>query len=107
MQIGAKIGYLRAREGLSQAGLGKAIGATRAAVNAWEMGLSNPNMQSLIDLARYFHVSVDYLLGLDEEARISISSLTAEEQEIVIRLVHYFDSLHRRGGWDNPGLDNK
>lgn len=91
LQIGDHIKVLREREGISQAALAKALNATRAAVNAWEMGLSNPNMQSLIELARYFHVSVDYLLGLDDAEQISISSLSSEQKELVLRLIHCFE----------------
>lgn len=94
MQVGERIGYLRTREGISQAGLAKALGATRAAVNAWEMGISNPNMQSLIDLAGYFHVSMDYLLGLDSREQVSIASLNQREKEIVLGLIRYFDESH-------------
>ncbi len=94
MQIGERIGYLRSREGLSQAGLAKALNATRAAVNAWEMGISNPNMQSLMDLAAYFHVTMDFLLGLDDRELISLASLNPREKEIVVNLVHYFESIH-------------
>lgn len=94
MQIGERIGYLRSREGLSQAGLAKALNATRAAVNAWEMGISNPNMQSLIDLAAYFHVTIDFLLGLDDRELVSIAALKPREKELVVDLIHYFESQH-------------
>ena len=90
MQIGDHIRQLRDREGVSQAALAKALGATRAAVNAWEMGISNPSMQSLIELAQYFHVSVDYLLGLDESERVSLAALSPEEKELVLRLIRHF-----------------
>jgi transcriptional regulator with XRE-family HTH domain len=73
--------------------LARALNATRAAVNAWEMGISNPSMQSLIDLTQYFHVSVDYLLGLETEETVSIAGLNAEEKAIVLQLIHYFEGL--------------
>lgn len=92
MQIGERIRTLRERENTSQVALARALNATRAAVNAWEMGVSNPSMQSLIDLAGYFHVSVDYLLGMDTEEKISIEALNAEEKAIVLQLVHYFEN---------------
>ena len=91
MQIGEHIRLLRYREGISQSALAKALGATRAAVNAWEMGISNPSMQSLIELAQYFHVSVDYLLGLDNADQVSLARLNPEEKELVLKLVRYFD----------------
>lgn len=91
MQIGERIRHLREREGISQAALARAIGATRAAVNAWEMGLSNPNMQSLIELAKYLHVSVDHLLGLDDAETVSLAALDPEQKELVLRLIRCFE----------------
>ena len=91
MQIGEQIRLLREREGISQSALARALGATRAAVNAWEMGVSNPSMQSLVELALYFHVSVDHLLGLDNSDRVSLASLTPDEKELVLKLIRHFD----------------
>ena len=91
MQFAERLKQLREREHLSQSGLATAIGATRAAVNAWEMGISNPNTQFLMELARYFHVSVDYLLGLNNTEQLILTSLTEEEKKIILQLVHYFD----------------
>ena len=65
-------------------------------MNAWEMGISNPNMQSLVELSEYFHVSVDYLLGLDDKEMISIEKLYPEEKTMIVRLVNYFEYLHEK-----------
>ena len=94
MHIGERSRYLRECENISQAALARELKATRAAVNAWEMGISNPNMASLIGIADFFHVSMDYLLGLDEKELISISALNADEKKIIRTLVRYFESLH-------------
>ena len=95
MKIGERISFLREREGISQAGLARAIGATRAAVNAWEMDLSKPNAQSLKDLSSYFHVTVDYLMGIQNEELISIEHLTADEKQIVLRIIHQFEQSRK------------
>lgn len=54
---------IRERENISQNALANALGITRASVNAWEMGISAPNAQSLVMLSKYFNVSVDICLG--------------------------------------------
>ena len=94
MQIGDRIRQLREREGISQSALADALGATRAAVNAWEMGVSNPSMQSLVELSRYFRVSVDHLLGLADGDTISLAGLTAEEKALVLQMIRHFESEH-------------
>ena len=91
VQIGKRIAALREREGISQANLARQLDVTRAAVNAWEMGLSSPNAKSLVDLSGYFHVSVDYLIGISEDETVSLLKLSREDKKIVIDLVHRFE----------------
>ena len=95
MQIGDRIRQLREREGISQSALAEALGATRAA-NAWEMGISNPSMQSLVELSLYFRVSVDHLLGLDDADTISLAGLTAEEKALVLQMIRHFENEHKQ-----------
>ena len=64
-----RIKQLREQAGYSQAQLAKRLDVTRSSVNAWEMGLSMPTTQYVVTLAKLFHVSADYLLGLTDEPR--------------------------------------
>ncbi len=57
---------LRLEKDLSQLKLGKELGYTQAAIGKWEAGTRSPNIDSLIEIARFFRVSVDYLLGLED-----------------------------------------
>ena len=63
--ISDRIKQLREQNSMTQAELAKRLCITRSSVNAWEMGISVPSTQSLVDLANIFDVSTDYLLGLD------------------------------------------
>ena len=84
---------LRKRDNISQNALAKTLGITRASVNAWEMGISYPNAQSLILLAKYFNVSVDYLLGIDDRKFLDISGLDPTGQELISKMVKYILAL--------------
>ena len=70
MEIENKFKYilkeLRVQAGLGQAELAKAIGVSKGIISLWENGLREPNMFSLILISKYFKVSVDYLIGLEE-----------------------------------------
>ena len=81
---------LRERAGLSQSALAKKIGVTRSVVNAWEMGLSIPTTQYVAELTQLFHVSADYMLGLDNTEAIYIGNLSEEEKHILYSLLNYF-----------------
>ncbi len=53
---------LRKKSGLSQEGLAELLGVSRQAVQKWEAGTSRPDLDNLAALARYFNVSLDYLV---------------------------------------------
>ena len=57
---------LRLSKGLSQKQLGQIIGTTYSAISYWETGINEPKASYIINLARYFGVSTDYLLGLED-----------------------------------------
>lgn len=57
---------LRTDKGISQRALAKEINISQVAISQWENRENEPTMQSLIKLAQYFNVSVDYLVGLQE-----------------------------------------
>ena len=56
---------LRFERNLGQVELAKAIGVSKGIISLWENGLREPNMYSLILLAKFFNVSIDELVGLN------------------------------------------
>ena len=62
-----RIKYLRIEKGLGQEELAKELGVSASVISRWENGLREPSMSSLIAIANYFHVSIDYLAGLTDE----------------------------------------
>ena len=62
-----RIKYLRLEKGLGQEALAKELGASRSVISLWENGLREPSMSSLIALAKFFHVSIDYIVGLTDD----------------------------------------
>ncbi len=62
MEFHQRLYQLRKQSGLSQEGLADLLGVTRQAVQKWESGTSRPDMDNLIALARYFNVTLDYLV---------------------------------------------
>ena len=63
MEFRERLFELRRQAGLSQEELANLLGLTRQAVQKWEAGTSRPDMDNLIALADYFHVSLDYLVA--------------------------------------------
>ena len=57
---------LRIEKGLSQNSLSKEVGCSQGAIAKWESNLQQPNADTIIMFAKYFDVSTDYLLGLED-----------------------------------------
>lgn len=57
---------LRIEKGLSIQALSKEVSIGVASICRWENGKADVKGAQLIVLARYFEVSVDYLLGLED-----------------------------------------
>lgn len=66
MEFNEKLQELRKAESLTQQELADAIFVSRTAVSKWESGRGYPNIDSLKELSRFFHVSIDELIGADE-----------------------------------------
>jgi len=89
-----QIKNLRTENGFTQTELGKRLGVTRSSVNAWEMGISIPSLQNLVEMARLFRVSVDYMLEIDSSHKISIGHLEPKERQLIISIIKGFEKLH-------------
>lgn len=85
-----RIKLLRESAGVTQAELARILGLSRSGVNAWEMGLSIPSTQYVVELAKSFHVSTDYLLGMEETSTISIKGLTQKQVSAVLDVIQCF-----------------
>lgn len=54
---------LRLEKNMCQVELAKAIGVSKGVISLWENGLREPNMYSLIIIAKFFNVTIDELVG--------------------------------------------
>lgn len=93
--IGERIKDLREKHGLTQTALARKLGLSRSAINAWEMGISTPSTQYLVELSLLFKVSTDFLLELNHAETVDISTLDLEEKTILYSMLNYF-MRHRR-----------
>ena len=82
VSFGEKIKELRSENGLSAIDITKKLGLTVNIVYAWEHNRNFPNIPTLIKLSKIFNVSVDYLLGLeDDESSIAASHIDLSGKE--------------------------
>lgn len=95
--VADKIKHLREQMGITQSDLAKKLGITRSSVNAWELGISVPSTQYVVELAGIFKVSTDYLLGVKSTATVSVDGLTEQDVNLVNAVI-----LHLREKNNEP-----
>ena len=81
-----RIKALRESRGWTQAELARRMNMTRNGINSWEQGLSMPSPQSLVDLARLFSVSTDYLLGVEKHNTVNVTGLDEKDVAMIAQL---------------------
>lgn len=62
-----KLRELRTKKKLTQKELSEKLGLSKNAVCEYEKGRAEPSIETLIKLSRIFEVSLDYLVGRDED----------------------------------------
>lgn len=79
VDFGITLKTLRTQNNYTQVQLSQKLGLTKSVISAYETGLRLPSYDVLINIAKIFKVSTDYLLGMDNRQEIDLSGLTPEE----------------------------
>jgi transcriptional regulator with XRE-family HTH domain len=97
-----KLKELREAKNMTQSQLGEYIGAKKSAISLWESGKRQPDQETLMRLASYFSVTVDYLLGHESpdqikkaptpddaraEAKMLLENMTDDEYERALAML--------------------
>lgn len=62
----SRLRELRIEKNLSQQELSKILGFGRTTVNEWEIKGNEPNIDTLIKISKFFEVTLDYLVGIED-----------------------------------------
>ena len=89
-----RIKALREARGWTQAELARRLNITRNGVNSWEQGLSMPSPACLVDLAKLFSVSTDYLLGVERLEAVNDTGLKEEDIALLAQLADRLRENH-------------
>lgn len=85
---------LRNKKGVSQEEVAAVLGVSRQAFSRYEKGEREMGYDSLVQLARYFDVSVDYLLGNSEYYYPDrLGAISGQEKTVEEMLIDNFRKL--------------
>ena len=71
MTLGERLKMYRTQKGLSQEKIAEMLDVSRQAVTKWEAGQTTPSSDNLIALANLYDVSLDELIGKNENEIVS------------------------------------
>ncbi|MCR8987894.1 helix-turn-helix transcriptional regulator [Brevibacillus laterosporus] len=94
MALGERLKASRKAKKLTQADLSKLVGINRSTYAKYEIGINEPDNDTLQKLADFFGVSIDYLLGrvidpsrtLNQDVRLFVDSLELTDEEILKKI---------------------
>lgn len=98
MDFHNKLKELRTNAGMTQKQLGAQIGVTKSVISYYELQERLPSPEVLIKLAAVFHVSADYLLGIEKSPVIDVSGLKDEDISILKQIVLYMRTKNENSG---------
>lgn len=87
VNFGNVLKTLRLKNNMTQAQLAQKLGVTKSVISAYETGLRLPSYDILIHIAKFFNVSTDYLLGLENKREVDLSGLTDDEIIALLALI--------------------
>ncbi len=97
MEFHNKLKELRTNAGMTQKQLGTQIGVTKSVISYYELQERMPSPEILIKLAAVFHVSADYLLGIEKSPVIDVSGLKDEDISMLKQMVLYMRTKNENG----------
>ncbi len=87
MDFGTRLKELRKQNGLTQQQLAERIGVTKSVISFYELRERAPSPDVLAKLSYVFHVSTDYLLGIERNKTVDVSGLNDEDIKAVQLIV--------------------
>ena len=85
-ELGARLRTLRESVKLSQVKMAELLGVKQSSINRYEQGLSAPSLETLLQYADYFDVSMDYLFARTDKPQGKLyeyrTKITAGSEEM-------------------------
>lgn len=103
VDFSSKIKILRQNAGLTQKQLSERLGVTSSVVSYYELSERVPSPEIIVKLANIFHVSTDYLLGVEKSQEKTLDISDLDEEEINL-LQHTIAVLRQKKKQDSKEL---
>lgn len=79
---------LRLSSGYTQQQVADMVKVTKGMISAYENGIRQPSYEVLLRISEVYKVSTDFLLGKESSNDYSLSGLTLEQIETILKIIH-------------------
>ena len=100
MSLGKRIQSYRKQKGLSQEQLASRLNISRQALSKWESDINVPNIDKIMDVAKALEITLNELLGLEEDSNDEYAKLESILNQVVL-------TQNNEIGNNNAGLSNQ
>ncbi len=88
VNFGNTLKALRMKSCMTQKDLAAKIGVTKSVISYYELSERFPSPEVLIKLSGIFHVTTDYLLGIEKQDAVDLTGLSNEDKSLVHTMVN-------------------
>ena len=81
MSFSTNLKELRLANDMSQDELAKKVGVCRQAISKWELGISLPDIENIVSLAKIFNITIDNLLDNHIDKTLDIEEEKFKENQ--------------------------
>ena len=96
VDFGTKLKDLRKQAGMTQQQLASQLGITKSVVSYYELSERVPSPEVLRSIALIFHVSTDYLLGIERSKTIDVSDLGEDDIKLLLATIEALRGKNKR-----------
>ena len=93
--FGDRLRNLRTSYRYTQSEMAEQFNVSIQTISNWENNNGTPTIEMVMDIAKFFRVTVDYLLDLDYRKFIEVNGLTPEQLATVQKLIDYIRTANK------------
>lgn len=103
VEFGTRLRELRMQKNLTQKQLAEQIRVQNSIISFYENGDRLPSPETIIKLTAVFHVSADYLMGIEKTESIDVTGLDENDKKLVRSLVETLRNKNEKNWQSKQG----
>lgn len=96
VDFGERLKNLRKTAGLTQEALARQLNVSKSVVSYYELQKRYPSPETLKKISEIFHVTTDFLLGIERKTLLDISGLDEEDVQLIMHTVKVLKNKNKQ-----------